>query len=41
MGLTYVAGDVLGIAYDAGSNLVWLNKNSGVFSAPAPPRATR
>jgi len=29
IGLTYAAGDVLGIAYDAGSNLLWWNKNNG------------
>jgi hypothetical protein len=29
LGLSYVSGDVIGIAYDAGSNLVWFNKNNG------------
>jgi hypothetical protein len=29
LGLTYASGDVLGIAYDAGANLLWLNKNNG------------
>ena len=29
LGLTYVSGDVIGIAYDAGANLVWFNKNNG------------
>jgi len=29
IGLTYAAGDVLGIAYDAVSNLLWWNKNNG------------
>lgn len=29
LGLTYVSGDVIGIAYDAGANLAWWNKNNG------------
>jgi hypothetical protein len=29
LGLSYVSGDVIGIAYDAVSNLVWFNKNNG------------
>ena len=31
IGLTYVPGDVVGIAYDATANLVWFNKNGGSF----------
>jgi hypothetical protein len=31
LGLTYVSGDVVGIAYDAVNNLVWFNKNNGSF----------
>lgn len=27
--VTYVSGDVIGIAYDAGANLLWFNKNGG------------
>jgi hypothetical protein len=29
LGLGYVSGDVIGIAYDATTNLVWFNKNNG------------
>jgi len=31
LGLTYVSGDVIGVAYDATANLVWFNKNGGSF----------
>jgi hypothetical protein len=29
LNLSYVAGDVIGIAYDASNNLIWFNKNNG------------
>jgi hypothetical protein len=31
LGLGYVSGDVIGIAYDATANLVWFSKNGGSF----------
>jgi len=31
LGLSYVSGDVIGIAYDATANLVWFAKNGGSF----------
>jgi len=29
IGLTYASGDVIGLSYDAGANLMWWNKNNG------------
>jgi hypothetical protein len=38
IGLTYVSGDVIGIAYDAINNFVWWNKNNGSwFGASSTP----
>lgn len=31
LGLTYVSGDVIGIAFDAAANLLWFSKNGGSF----------
>jgi hypothetical protein len=33
IGLTYVTGDTIGVAYDAGSNQMWWNKNNGIWNA--------